>query len=95
MFPYIKLTMRDGDVIWIRYDTIAQVYYDHEEKMTGICTTADEHDFNVRESVDEVINKLKAFYNQPETDQPSLQPYVTNPYSTNPYDPEPTIKEAW
>lgn len=79
MFPYIKLTMWDGDVIWIRYDTITQVYYDHEEKMTEICTTTDEDDFHVRDSVDEVINKLKAFYNEPETYQPSLQPYATTP----------------
>ena len=76
MFPYIKLTMWDGDVIWIRYDTITQVYYDHENKITGICNTSEENDFNVLESIDEVINKLKTFYNQPETYQPNLQSYA-------------------
>lgn len=62
MFPFIKLTMHDGDPIWVRYDTIAQVYYDHVDNYTYICNTAEEGDFKVRESVDEIINKLKAFY---------------------------------
>ena len=79
MFPFIKLTMWDGDPIWVRYDTIAQVYYCHEDNYTYICNTVEEGDFKVRESVDEVINKLKVFYNEPETYQPSLESYATTP----------------
>ena len=95
MFPYIKITLFDGGEMWIHHETIAQVYFDEDDGTTTICTTTEDHDFAVQESVESVVQKLKAFYNEPETYQPSLQPYVTNPYSTNPYDPEPTINGGW
>lgn len=95
MFPYIKVTLMDGEEMWIHHETIAQVYFDADDETTTISTTTEDHDFSVQESVESVVQKLKAFYNEPETYQPSLQPYVTNPYSTNPYDPEPTINGGW
>jgi uncharacterized protein YlzI (FlbEa/FlbD family) len=95
MFPYIKTTLMDGGEMWIHHETIAQVYLDVDDGTTTISTTTEDHDFSVQESVETVVQKLKALYNEPETYQPSLQPHVTNPYSTNPYDPEPTINGGW
>lgn len=95
MFPYIKIILIDGGEMWIHHETIAQVYFSTDTKTTIISTTTEDHDFSVKESVESVVQKLKAFYNESETYQPSLQPYVTNPYSTNPYDPEPTINGGW
>ena len=60
MFPYIKLTLDEDSVMWIRYDTIAQVYLDGDD--TTISTTTEEHDFSVLETVDEVIEMLRVFY---------------------------------
>ena len=96
MFPYIKLTLTDGGEMWIHHETIAQVYFDEDDGTTTISTTTEDDDFSVQESVESVVQKLKAFYNdEPKTYQQSLQPYITNPYSTNPYGPEPTIKGGW
>jgi len=95
MFPYIKTTLIDGGEMWIHHETIAQVYYNMKNKTTTISTTTEDHDFSVQESIEAIVQKLKAFYDKPETYPPSVQPYVTNPYSTNPYDPEPTINGGW
>lgn len=70
MFPYIKLTLYDGGEMWIHHETIGQVYYDEEDGTTTISATTEDHDFSIRESVSEVINKLKTFYNQSETYSP-------------------------
>lgn len=40
MFPYIKLTYLNGEIIWIRYDTIAQVY--ERNGNTSISTTTED-----------------------------------------------------
>lgn len=95
MFPYIKITLIDDGEMWIHHETIAQVYFDVNDETTTISTTTGDTDFSIQESVDEVIKKLRAVYNEPETHQPSSQPYATNHYSTNPYDPEPTINGGW
>ena len=62
MFPYIKMTLIDGGEMWIHYKTIAQVYFDVDDGITTISTTMEEHDFSVQESVEFVVQKLKAFY---------------------------------
>ena len=95
MFPYIKITLIDDGEMWIHHETIAQVYFDVNDETTTISTTTGDKDFSIKESVESVVQKLKAFYNEPETYQLNLQPYVTNHHSTNPYDPEPTINGGW
>ena len=70
MFPYIKLTYLNGEIIWIRYDTIAQVYEDSGN--TSISTTTEDGDFEVRQSVDYVIEQLKKFYPTPPAYQSSI-----------------------
>ena len=62
MFPYINLTLIDGGKIWIHYKTISQVYFDMDDVTTTISTTTEDNDFSVQESVESVIQKLKAFY---------------------------------
>ena len=62
MFPYIKLTFIDGGKIWVHHKTIAQVYFDMDDETTTISTTTEDHDFSVQESVEFVVQKLKAFY---------------------------------
>lgn len=95
MFPYIKLTLMDGGVMWIRHETIAQVYYDEDDNTTTISSISEDHDFSVRESVDEVLDKIRVFYNNSPSYQPSLSPYTESHRSINPYDPEPTINGGW
>jgi hypothetical protein len=70
MFPYIKLTHITGEVIWIRYDTIVQVYMDNGN--TSISTTTEDGDFEVVQSVDYVIEQLKKFYPTPPAYQSSI-----------------------
>ena len=70
MFPYIKLTYIDGDIIWIRYDTIVQVY--ENKGKTVISTTTEDRDFEIQQSVDYVIEQLKNFYPAPPAYQSSI-----------------------
>lgn len=79
MFPYIKFTLYNGGEMWIHYKTIAQIYYDEEDHTTTISATTEDHDFSIQGSVESAVQKLKAFYNESETYQPSLQPYATTP----------------
>ena len=60
MFPYIKLTYLNGEIIWIRYDTIVQVY--ENDGNTSISTTTEDGDFDIQQSVEDVIEQLKKFY---------------------------------
>lgn len=85
MFPYIKVTLYDSGEMWIHHETIAQVYYDEDDETTTISTTTGDTDFSIQESVDEVIKKLRAFYNEPETYQPSLQPALELTPNTCPF----------
>ena len=62
MFPYIKLTLVNGGEMWIHHETIAQVYFDADDKTTTISPTTSDTDFFVQESVESVVQKLKVFY---------------------------------
>ena len=75
MFPYIKLTLDEDSVMWIRHDTIAQVYLDNDDTTT-ISTTTEEHDFSVQETVDEVIEMLRVFYHP----IPVSETFAPNPF---------------
>lgn len=84
MFPYIKLTYIDDEVIWIRYDTIAQVYENHGK--TSISTTTEDGDFDIQQSVGYVIEQLKKFYPTPPAYQSSIGEGVNatqNPFGFN------------
>ena len=62
MFPYIKITLIDGGEMWIHHKTIAQVYFDMNDETTTISPTTGDTDFAIQESVEFVVQKLRAFY---------------------------------
>ena len=62
-FPFIKLEYhsKKHNPIWVDIRTIAQIYED-DEGMTRLCTTAEEKDFPVWDSVNSVMKQIADYY---------------------------------
>lgn len=62
-FPFIKLEYytKHRNPIWVDIRIIAQVYK-NKEGVTKICTTAEDSDFPVWDSIDSIISRIHDFY---------------------------------
>ena len=64
-FPFIKLdyysNARKHNPIWVDIRTIAQVY-EGDDGITRLCTTAEEKDFLVWDSMESVMKQIVDYY---------------------------------
>ena len=62
-FPFIKLEyyVKKRNPIWVDIRTIAQVY-EGDDGITKLCTTAEENDFPVWDSVDSIMKHIAEYY---------------------------------
>ena len=80
MFPYIKITLIDGGEMWIHYKTIAQVYFEVDDGTTTISTTTGDDDFSVQDTVESIVQKLKAFYSDVNSIEENINKLINASY---------------
>ena len=80
MFPYIKITLIDGGEMWIHHKTIVQVYFDADDGTTTISTTTEDHDFSVQDTVESIVQKLKAFYSDVNSIEENINKLINASY---------------
>lgn len=62
-FPFIKLEYyaKKRNPVWVDIRTIAQVYED-DAGITRVCTTTEEQDFPVWDSVNSIMKRIAEYY---------------------------------